>query len=241
MAVDVGCGTGRYTAPLAPHFKSVLGIDISDSQINLAKQYNLADNVSYMVASAEKLPMKNDSVDLVNVGLAAHWFTVDKFVSEAARVLKKNGCLAVHAFYPGNEIEYEDLSHDLNAVMAEVWDTLNQHCDYKIIGHMFNQYKHIFEAVPLKDKEWITDIPVTYQMSLLDVLGFIQSIIMYQTLVEKDPIKAEEFIIKTKEKFFFRTFITLCCCRLLQILGDKADSAVLNVHVKHYCVLACKH
>ncbi|CAN2391813.1 methyltransferase DDB_G0268948-like [Pristimantis euphronides] len=229
MAVDVGCGTGRYTAPLAPHFRRVLGIDISESQINLAKQYNLADNVSYMVASAEKLPMKNDSVDLVNVGLAAHWFILDKFVSEADRVLKKNGCLAVHAFYPGNdEIEYEDLSHDLNVVMAEVWDTLNQHCDDKILEYGFSQYKQIFEAVPLKDKEWITDIPVTYQMSLLDVLGFIQSIITYQTLLEKDPMKAEEFITKTKEKF-------------LQILGDKADSAVLNVRVKHFCVLACKH
>ncbi|XP_040297434.1 putative methyltransferase DDB_G0268948 [Bufo bufo] len=83
MLVDVGCGTGRYTLPLAPHFKKVLGIDMSESQINVAKQNTLANNVSYMVASAEKIPVKNDSVDLVHAGLAAHWFTIDKFLNES--------------------------------------------------------------------------------------------------------------------------------------------------------------
>ncbi|XP_075687301.1 putative methyltransferase DDB_G0268948 [Rhinoderma darwinii] len=227
LAVDVGCGTGRYTLPLAPHFKKVLATDISDSQINLAKQYNSANNVSYMVAPAEKLPLKDASVDVVNAGLAAHWFTVDKFVNEAARVLKTNGCLAVHAFYPGTEIEYKEFSHDLNVLMSEVWDTLHQHGDEKITEYMFSQYQHIFEAVPLKDKEWITNVPVSIQMSSLDIMRFIHTMYMYQAFRQKDALKAEEFIIKTKEKF-------------LAILGEDADSAMLNVHMKYYCVLACK-
>ncbi|CAJ0924650.1 unnamed protein product, partial [Ranitomeya imitator] len=58
MALDVGCGTGRYTLPLAPHFKKVLGLDISESQISVAEQMTLAKNVTYMVAPAEKLPLK---------------------------------------------------------------------------------------------------------------------------------------------------------------------------------------
>ncbi|XP_040297432.1 putative methyltransferase DDB_G0268948 [Bufo bufo] len=90
MLVDVGCGTGRYILPLAPHFEKVLGIDISESQINLAKQSTSANNVSYMVASAENLPVKNDSVDLVHAGLAAHFFTIDTFLSEAFRPLRLN-------------------------------------------------------------------------------------------------------------------------------------------------------
>ncbi|CAN2389118.1 methyltransferase DDB_G0268948-like [Pristimantis euphronides] len=231
MAVDVGCGTGRYTAPLAPHFKRVLGIDISESKINLAKQYNLADNVSYIVAAAEKIPLKTASVDLVNAGLAAHWFTVDKFASEATRVLKKNGCLAAHAFYPGNEIEYKDLSQELSAVIAEAWDNLLQHGD-KSNEHMFCQYKHIYEAIPLKDKYRITDIPVTFQMSVPEIIGFFQSLYMFQVFKEKDENKAKQFLEQTVKRYSIQ---------FREVLGEEADSVQLNVHMKHYCVLACKH
>ncbi|XP_066431702.1 putative methyltransferase DDB_G0268948 isoform X2 [Eleutherodactylus coqui] len=226
MAVDVGCGTGRYTIPLAPHFRKVLGIDISESQINLANQYNLLDNVSYMVAPAEKLPIENDSVDLVNVGLAAHWFKVDKFAGEAARVLKKKGCFALHGFHPSNEIEYKDLSHDLTVVMSEIWNFLHPYAD-KNIEDMYCQYKNIYEAVPLKDKQWITDIPVKFHMSIAEIMGFIQSVCMFQIFLEKDVKGAEQFLKQTEKRF-------------QEILGEKADSVQLNVQMKHYCVLACK-
>ncbi|XP_075141335.1 putative methyltransferase DDB_G0268948 [Leptodactylus fuscus] len=227
MALDVGCGAGRYTIPLAPHFKKVLGTDISESIINVAKQYNSADNVSYMVAPAEKMPLKDASVDLVTAGLAAHWFNLEKFASEAIRVLKTKGCLAMHGIYPATDFVYTDMSHDLNLVMSEVWDVLHQHDDKKVTRYLFNQYQEIFEALPLKDKEWITNVPETTQMSILDIMGFIRSSYMYQTFLEEDAIKAETFFTRTEQKF-------------LKVLGEEADSAVLNVHMKYFCVLACK-
>ncbi|KAM3916535.1 uncharacterized protein RB166_015773 [Leptodactylus fuscus] len=229
MAVDVGCGYGRYTLPLAPHFKKVLGTDHSESQINLAKQYSSANNVSYMVAAAEKLPLEDASVDLVTAALAAHWFTVDKFAHEAVRVLKTKGCFAAHAFYPTNEVEYKDLSHDLNVVMSEVWDTLFQYnVNAEAVGHPLCQYKTIYEAIPLQDKEWITDIPVKIEMSIHEIIGFIQLLVMFQILIEKDMKKTEQFLIQMEKRF-------------REILGEEADSARLTAHFKHFCVLACKH
>ncbi|XP_056391910.1 putative methyltransferase DDB_G0268948 [Hyla sarda] len=227
MALDVGCGTGRYTLPLAPHFKKVVGIDISESQINVAKKNSLANNVSYMVAPAEKLPMENNSVDLVNAALAAHWFKEDIFASEAVRVLKTKGCLAVHAFYPNTVIEYEDLSRELNIAMSKVWDILVQQDD-KSLKPMFCQYYNIYEAIQLKDKKWITDIPVQIQMSIQELIGFIQSLILYEIFMAKNAEKAKQLLLETEK-------------RLQQILGEKADSVRLNVHLKYYCVLACKH
>ncbi|XP_075687305.1 putative methyltransferase YcgJ [Rhinoderma darwinii] len=227
LAVDVGCGTGRYTLPLAPHFKKVLGTDISDSQIQVATQYNLAHNVSYMVAPAEKLPMKDNSVDLVNAGLAAHWFTVDKFVNEAARVLKTNGCLAVHAFYPAAEIEYKERSGDLTALMTEIWDSLFLYSDESKERALF-QYEDIYETAPLKDKEWVKDIPVTMKMYFPEIIEFIQSICMFEAFKEKNAERAGQFLIHTEKRF-------------REILGEEADSIQLNVQMKHFCVLACKH
>ncbi|XP_075141554.1 uncharacterized protein LOC142217258 [Leptodactylus fuscus] len=201
MAVDVGCGTGRYTIPLASHFKKVLGTDISVSQINVAKEDSTPKNVFYLVAPAEKLPLRDASVDLVTAGLAAHWFNFDKFASEAIRVLKTNGCLAVHAYHPDMDIEYNDLSHELNVVLSEVWDTLYQYDDEKVTENMLSQYQQIFQAVLLKDKEWITNVPVTIQMSVSDLMWYIRSIYMSEAFMEKNIIKAEEFFIKTEKKY----------------------------------------
>ncbi|XP_073409297.1 uncharacterized protein [Dendrobates tinctorius] len=229
MALDVGCGTGRYTLPLAPHFKKVLGLDISESQLSLAKELTSAKNVTYMVALAEKLPVKDASVDLVNAGLAAHFFTLDKFLNETVRVLKTRGCLAVHAGELSSEIEYKNLSEDLNVVMSEVWDTLIEHVDVNAFGgELFSRYQNLFESIPLKDKERITDIPVTFQMSIPEVIGFIQSIVMFHQFKEKDVKGAEEFLTNTEKRF-------------REILGEEADSAQMNMKIKHYCVLACKH
>ncbi|XP_073501726.1 putative methyltransferase DDB_G0268948 isoform X1 [Phyllobates terribilis] len=198
MAVDVGCGTGRYTLPLAPHFKKVLGLDISESQINVAKQMTLAKNVSYMVAPAENLPMKDASMDLVHAGLAAHFFTIDQFLDEAVRVLKTRGCLAFHGFEPPTELEYKNVSNNLSVVMSEVCDTLLHHTG-KCADEMFYRYQNLFEAVPLKDKEQITDIPVKIQISIPEMIGFIQSVVGFQQFKEEDVKGAEQFLTSTEK------------------------------------------
>ncbi|MEE6523342.1 hypothetical protein FKM82_022199 [Ascaphus truei] len=120
LAVDVGCGTGRYTRPLAPHFEKVIGLDLSESQINEARRSTSEENVLYHTSPAEEMPLKDASVDLVFAGLAAHWFIIDKFMQEAARVLKPGGCLALHAFIPLFEIQYQDVSETLTAIITEV-------------------------------------------------------------------------------------------------------------------------
>ncbi|KAM4023848.1 uncharacterized protein ACNLHF_024790 [Anomaloglossus baeobatrachus] len=227
MAVDVGCGTGRYTLPLAPHFKEVLGLDISDTQISVAKQMSLAKNVSYMVSPAETLPVKDASVDLVHVAVAVHWFKLDKFLDETIRVLKTNGCLAVHAFEPVAEFEYKNLSDDLNSVMSEVWETLYQHVDNST-DDMLSRYQHLYEAIPLKDKERITGIPAKVQLTIPEMIGFTHSSYMFQRFKEKDEKRAEQFIMHISNRF-------------QEILGEETDSVRMNVHMKHYCVLACKH
>ena len=47
VAVDIACGSGQGTLGLAPHFKRVIGYDISAAQINEGKRTNTASNVEY--------------------------------------------------------------------------------------------------------------------------------------------------------------------------------------------------
>ncbi len=69
VALDVGCGTGQLTVPLADHFDRVVGVDPSGSQIAAAAPH---ERVSYVVGTAEEVSV-DGPVDLVTVAQAAHW------------------------------------------------------------------------------------------------------------------------------------------------------------------------
>lgn len=49
-ALDMGCGSGQCTEALADYFDQVVGYDVSDAQINEAKNANRLSNVSYKVS-----------------------------------------------------------------------------------------------------------------------------------------------------------------------------------------------
>lgn len=50
LAVDLGCGTGQHTRLIAPHFKEVVGIDISDFQVEEARAVPGYTNITYRYA-----------------------------------------------------------------------------------------------------------------------------------------------------------------------------------------------
>lgn len=103
-AIDIGCGTGQITAIIAPKFKKVHGFDTSAKMLEAATK---ADNIEYAVGNAERLPTLTDnSVDMVTVGQAAHWFDHEAWFKEMYRILKPNGTLS---FWSYNEIQFTDL------------------------------------------------------------------------------------------------------------------------------------
>lgn len=47
MALDVGCGSGQGTVFLAPYFTTVIGLDVSPAQLELAQANSRPPNVFY--------------------------------------------------------------------------------------------------------------------------------------------------------------------------------------------------
>jgi hypothetical protein len=94
-AWDCATGTGQAATRLAEHFFEVIATDASETQIASAEK---RDNVQYYPARAEDSGIETESVDLVTVAQAIHWFDQKAFRAEADRVLKKEGIVAVWAY-----------------------------------------------------------------------------------------------------------------------------------------------
>jgi len=92
--LDLGCGTGRFTAALSDTFScTVIAIDPSDQMLS---QHSGTQNVSWVRGRAEQLPLAAESVDLIWMSQVFHHLTVPETVCETAyHVLRKGGVLAI--------------------------------------------------------------------------------------------------------------------------------------------------
>ena len=62
QALDVGCGTGLSSVALLDLASRVVGLDASAEMLRHARR---ADGLHYVVASAEAMPFRRGSVDLI--------------------------------------------------------------------------------------------------------------------------------------------------------------------------------
>jgi SAM-dependent methyltransferase len=104
---DCACGNGQATLDLAEKFARAVGTDASKEQVASARPH---PQVEYRVATAEQSGLSDESVGLITVAQALHWFDFDRFYAEAKRVLKPGGALAAWA-YGVNEVEGDAVNH----------------------------------------------------------------------------------------------------------------------------------
>ena len=96
FSLDIGCGTGLSSVALREISERVIGIDISEEMLKLAKN---KDGIEYFSASAESLPFSDKKFDLITISQAIHWINKDLFFAEAARVLKPRSWIVAYDNY----------------------------------------------------------------------------------------------------------------------------------------------
>lgn len=99
--LDQGTGTGVFGRQLARQGCHVVGTDISDNQIQFAKELAKAEgltNIEFLVSPAEENPFPDHSFDIISASQCFVYFDKTKWIPEAKRLLRPGGKV-VMAFF----------------------------------------------------------------------------------------------------------------------------------------------
>ena len=95
--LDIGCGGGLLSEPMARLGANVTGIDASDKNIKIAKLHAKKNklNINYFCSSPEKLKIKNKFDVILNMEIIEHVEDINFFIKSCSKLLKKNGLMFV--------------------------------------------------------------------------------------------------------------------------------------------------
>lgn len=97
--LDIGCGAGFLSNALAEKKHKVVGIDLSETSLQVAKRHDKTRSVRYVPMSAEHLTFPEASFDVVAaMDLLEHVEKPAAVIGEAARMLKPGGLFFFHTF-----------------------------------------------------------------------------------------------------------------------------------------------
>lgn len=179
IAWDCATGSGQSAVGLSKYYESVIATDASKNQIENATK---VDGVTYKVEKSEESSIEDNSIDLITVAQALHWFNVDTFYTEVDRVLKNKGILAVWSYGLLNiNTEIDKTVHDLYCTtLGPYWPP-----ERKIVEE---GYKNI--VIPMKELKPPT-INMECEWDLSQLVGYLctwSAVKKYETIKSVNPV-----------------------------------------------------
>ena len=99
LAIDLACGPGTYTRPLAARVRHAIGADLTPAMVEKARAEAARDgitNIEFVCADIYALPFADGAAGIVSCGYAFHHMTDPaRALAEMARVLQPGGRMAI--------------------------------------------------------------------------------------------------------------------------------------------------
>ncbi len=134
--VDLGAGTGKLAASLADSRANILAIEPVSAMRDKFSE-NLPD-IPIFEGTAEAIPLRDLSVDVVCVGQAFHWFEPHSALLEIHRILKPEGRLGLIWNVRDESIEW----------VAELTKIIDS-CEHDVPRYQTMNWKAAFEGSSL--------------------------------------------------------------------------------------------
>jgi len=99
LAIDVACGPGTFTRPLATRVRHAIGVDLTPAMVEKARKEADHDgirNIEFVSADVYALPFADGVAGIVSCGYAFHHMTdPGRALAEMARLLPPGGRVAI--------------------------------------------------------------------------------------------------------------------------------------------------
>jgi SAM-dependent methyltransferase len=188
-AWDCATGNGQVAVLLSEYFAEVVATDISEQQLRNAVQ---KPNIIYKVEPAEHPSLADDSVDLIVVAQAVHWFDFDLFFREVLRVLRPEGVVALIGYgliktTPALDEVIEKL---YSGILDSYWDPERRYIE------------DAYRTIPFPFLE--LDMPqftISYNWTLEDLLGYLNTwsaVKHYEQQEGQNPVQLVEQALREK-------------------------------------------
>jgi SAM-dependent methyltransferase len=118
--LDVACGVGYGSSFLGPHAGRVIGVELADEAIAVARARYRTGNVWFVRADAERIPAADASADAVTCfeGIE-HFVDPEAHLAEVVRVLKPEGVYVVSTPHPDAHVHGEENPYHLHEFPPE--------------------------------------------------------------------------------------------------------------------------
>lgn len=180
IVLDLGCGTGKFMQKFYKETAKYYGLDLSNEQLNIAKEKVKDGNVEFICCSAENIPLPDNSVDvIISTWVLGTILEIDrrnKVLEEMKRVLKKDG----NIYLVENDIggEFEEIRNRYPNIKKTKeyndWIELN---GFKIESQFktYFQFANCEEAKNIFSNIWGEDIGDKIRSNIIE-----QNIIVYK-------------------------------------------------------------
>ncbi len=186
-AWDCGTGNGQVAVKLAERFGRVYATDLSANQLAQAPQH---PNITYRMQRAEDTSFDEQSLDLITVAQAIHWFDFETFYGIVNRVLKPDGLLAVwgYTLLTVNEAVDTIVRHLHSDTLDHYWDPERKYVDAR------------YQTIPFPFDEIATpEFTQSIRWTFTDLIGYLNTwsaVKHYQQHEGQNPVRRIEADLK---------------------------------------------
>ena len=167
VALDLGCGSGRWSRYLAPKVGFIEAVDPSEAVVAAQAMTGDLDNVRVTRAGVNNLPFADHSFDFIfSLGVLHHLPDTGTALSTATRKLKPGGTFLLYLYYALD----------------------NRGPGYKLVFHISNLARRVVSRLPATLKEWVCDaIALVFYVPLAGLARVVR-IVLGKKLFEKVPL-----------------------------------------------------
>jgi ubiquinone/menaquinone biosynthesis C-methylase UbiE len=153
LVLDLGCGYGRVAVRLTEKAKKVIGIDISEDNIQLAKEYaETFGKCEFYIMDAKKIDFPDNYFETticVQNGISAFKIEPSDLLKESIRVTKKGGTILYSSY------SEKFWNHRLEWFQFQSEQKLIGEIDYSLTKNGFIVCKDGFRAITFSEQDFI--------------------------------------------------------------------------------------